>query len=74
MTDEARNCISNVRPEGQSFAAAAHRLMYLVREARRRRLSGVDLKDEFELPVLPAQTPASQGNFLVSNAAEPPHA
>ena len=72
LTDEARNCISNVRPEGQSFAAAAHRLMYLVREARRRRLSGVDLKDESELHVLPARAPASQGNFLVIDAGEPP--
>ncbi len=72
LTDEARNCISNVRPEGQSFAAAAHRLMYLVREARRRKLSGVDLKDESETPALPAETPVSQGNFLVNGAT--PHA
>ena len=72
LTDEARNCISNVRPEGQSFAAAAHRLMYLVREARRRKLSGVDLKDESETPVLPAQTPVSQGNFLVNGEGARP--
>jgi ethanolamine ammonia-lyase small subunit len=72
LTDEARNCISNVRPEAQSFAAAAHRLMYLVREARRRRLSGVDLKDESETLALPAEAPASQGNFLVNGEARPP--
>lgn len=72
LTDEARNCISNVRPEGQSFAAAAHRLMYLVREARRRKLSGVDLKDESETPVLPAQTQVSQGNFLVNGEGARP--
>ena len=74
LTDEARNCISNVRPEGQSFADAAHRLIYLVREARRRRLSGVDLKDESETLVLPAATPASQGNFLTSGGAIEPNA
>ena len=56
-------------PEGQSFTAAARRLMYLVREARRRGLSGVDLKDESETPVLPAQTQVSQGNFLVNGEA-----
>lgn len=73
LTDEARNCISNVRPEGQSFAAAAHRLMYLVQEARRRRMSGVDLKDESDAAALPAQAPPPQGNFLTGgDPAEPP--
>ena len=69
LTDEARNCISNVRPEGQSFAAAAHRLMYLLREAHRRRLSGVDLKDESATTALSAATPASTANFLIDDAA-----
>ena len=41
-----RNCISNVRPEGLSYAAAAHKLFYLMTEARRRKLSGLDLKEE----------------------------
>jgi ethanolamine ammonia-lyase small subunit len=51
--DAGRNCISNVRPEGLSYAAAAFRLAWLVREALSLGLTGVNLKDESDL-ALPA--------------------
>lgn len=41
-----RNCLSNIRPAGMSYAEAAQRLAYLCGEARRRKLTGIELKDE----------------------------
>lgn len=64
LTDAYRNCISNVRLEGQSYGMAAHRLLYLMREACRRRLSGVNLKDEAEVPSLENGAPGAK-NFLL---------
>ena len=46
LTDADRNCISNIRTDGLSYAAAANRLVFLMNESRRRKLSGVGLKEE----------------------------
>jgi ethanolamine ammonia-lyase small subunit len=53
-TDAERNCISNIRPAGQPYAHAADTLAWLVGEMRRRRLTGVALKDERPTGALPA--------------------
>lgn len=44
-TDAERNCVSNIRTEGIAYRAAAHKIHFLIREARTRTLSGVALKE-----------------------------
>lgn len=53
VTDEARNCISNVREGGLSVDMGVCKLAYLVENAFAMRLSGVQLKDKMPAGYLP---------------------
>lgn len=55
--DSQRNCISNVRPAGLSIPVATQRLMNLMKESKRLGLSGVDLKDEHQVPEVQTMSP-----------------
>jgi ethanolamine ammonia-lyase small subunit len=50
MLDSARNCISNVRPQGLPISEAANRLAWLLQQARLRQQSGIALKDDSPPP------------------------
>jgi ethanolamine ammonia-lyase small subunit len=58
-TDAERNCISNIRAEGMNYSQAAAQLRRYLAEARKRRLTGVALKPEFETKALEPGTERS---------------
>ncbi|WP_102225687.1 ethanolamine ammonia-lyase subunit EutC [Acidimangrovimonas sediminis] len=62
LTDESRNCVSNIRPAGLGYAEAAHKLLFLMDEALRRGLTGIGLKDEAEALATPD---TSRADFLL---------
>jgi len=45
-SDAERNCISNIRPEGLGYSAAAGKIAGYLAQARRLQLTGVALKEE----------------------------
>lgn len=44
LTNAHRNCISNIRAEGLSYAAAAEELLFLMNYSREKKISGTGLK------------------------------
>jgi ethanolamine ammonia-lyase small subunit len=46
--DSERNCISNIHTDGLGYEAAADKIVWIVREALRLQLTGVDLKENAE--------------------------
>ena len=68
LLDASRNCISNVRPAGLGYEAAAYKLHALLSESRQRQLSGVELKDQTGADLDPLVE--NHKNFLLNR----PHA
>ncbi len=60
LTDERRNCISNIHPDGMSYWDALRILTYLIEQSFQRKISGVDIK--LELDQLP-QEPLSRNSI-----------
>jgi ethanolamine ammonia-lyase small subunit len=60
-SDADRNCISNVRPEGLNYEAAAKKLMWLAQESMRLKVSGVALKDESDVHQIDRDEPRMLG-------------
>jgi ethanolamine ammonia-lyase small subunit len=46
LTDEQRNCVSNIHGAGLSYDEATFKIAWLVREGIARGITGVALKDE----------------------------
>jgi len=64
LNDACRNCISNIRPAGLSYSEAARRAVYLLQEAKKLGLTGVNLKDRTQDDVIEHQVQTT--NFLIA--------
>ena len=49
LSDERRNCISNIRPEGLRYEQAVEKIFYLIQQSLLLKLSGTKLKDNQHL-------------------------
>jgi ethanolamine ammonia-lyase small subunit len=45
LTDDSRNCVANIRPEGLDYELATAKILYLIKESLRLKMSGVMLKE-----------------------------
>jgi ethanolamine ammonia-lyase small subunit len=63
LTDESRNCISNIRNEGLSYEDGIKKVMYLLKESRRLEFSGVNLKDRTTNNII--ENKIKEENFLI---------
>jgi ethanolamine ammonia-lyase small subunit len=63
-TDAERNCISNIHSNGLSYEEALQKVMYLIHESQRLKLSGVNLKEGFTGDDV-VQIPSNHKNFLL---------
>ncbi len=63
-TDADRNCISNIHHNGLGYQNALKKLLFLIHEAEKLQLSGVNLKDETTY-VMPDTFQQAQTNFLL---------
>ncbi len=66
-TDADRNCVSNIRAGGLSFAEAAARLLRLLADARSLRASGVCLKEGAASPQTSLPLPAKLRDRLATS-------
>lgn len=62
-TDADRNCISNIRPQGLSYEVAAKKLIWLATQAKILGYSGVQLKDESDIPIVDSSKKLMDNKF-----------
>jgi ethanolamine ammonia-lyase small subunit len=62
-TDADRNCISNIHKNGLSYQLALNKLLFLITEAEKLKLSGVNLKDQTTEFI--SNSKQEKGNFLL---------
>ena len=57
LTDERRNCVSNIHVAGLNYSEAAFKIAWLLRESFARQVTGVALKDESGAALIAAGPP-----------------